>query len=59
MNQATGHYHGLIPLTALETYNRKETDGLGHVSTVKRNKKSVGQKESIDTSIKYKPVITK
>lgn len=43
MNQATGHYHGLIPLTALETYNRKETDGLGHVSTVKRNKKSVGQ----------------
>lgn len=39
MNQATGHYHGLVPLTVLETYNRKETDGLGHVSTVKRNKK--------------------
>lgn len=40
MNQATGHYHGLVPLTVLETYNRKETDGLGNVSTVKRNKKN-------------------
>ena len=37
MNQATGHYHGLIPYS-IETYNRKETDGLGHVSTVKEIK---------------------